>query len=356
MPSDRDLPDPDPMAIARRFLGVQAPDLLPWGDGLINRTWRVRVGPGDYLLQRINPVVFPDPAAIMANLARLLAAWTQDPVAGLRLPRAIPDPTGATLLRDDDGGPWRLLEFIAPSRTLERLDGPAQGQEVGRMLGAFHQLGARLPVDALAVTLPGFHDTPRYLAALDASRDQAGDDARVAAALAFVDARRALVTVLRDAGLPVRVTHGDPKLDNLLFTPDGTRAISLIDLDTVQPGLIHHDLADCLRSCCNARGESGGGAIRFDVALARAILDGYAAATPGLLDDYELGLLYPAIRLLPLELGMRFLTDHLLGDRWFRVSARGQNLDKAQIQFALVADIEANEAVLRQGIRDAFGR
>jgi Ser/Thr protein kinase RdoA (MazF antagonist) len=152
----------------------------------------------------------------------------------------------------------------------------------------------------------------------------------------------------------LRVTHGDPKLDNLLFAADADRALCLIDLDTVQPGLVHHDIGDCLRSCCNRRGESADGAVRFDLDTCGAILGGYADAAAGLLSADEIPLLYAAIRLLPLELGIRFLTDHLQGDRWFRVREHGQNLAKARVQLALVADIEARQAAIEDLVRRAF--
>lgn len=180
------------------------------------------------------------------------------------------------------------------------------------------------------------------------------------AALDFIARRREGLDALeaaRQAGLiPERVVHGDPKLDNLLFDATGRRALALIDLDTVQPGLTLHDIADCLRSCCNRQGETAQpAAIGFDLAVCRPLLAAYATATRGLLTPTEIALLYPAIRLLPLELGLRFLTDHLQGNRWFRVTAPGQNLARARAQFALVASIEQQEAPIREAVAACFG-
>ena len=215
---------------------------------------------------------------------------------------------------------------------------------------------------SLRVTLPGFHVTPGYLEPFDRAAREA-----VAAplpgleeALAFVAARRTGLDLLeqaRAAGqIPERLVHGDPKLDNLLFDAEGRRALALIDLDTVQPGLTLHDIGDCLRSCCNRLGESARESrLGFDLAVCRPLLQAYADRTQGLLVPAEVALLFPAIRLIPLELGLRFLTDHLQGDRWFRVSAPGQNLAKARIQFALVADIERQEREIRAIIAAAFG-
>lgn len=362
---------PDPTAIARRFLGDRQPlRLQVLGAGLINQTWLVDGVQPRAVLQRINPVVFPDAAAIMTNLAHLEAHLATRPRSGLRLPAvrvAVAD--GARLLVDDAGGQWRLLEYIESSQVLGHPCQPHQATEVGAILGRFHAACADLDPATLTPTLPGLHATPAWLAglrqALDGQREATSDLADLVAA---IEARAALVPVLeqaRAAGqLPLRVVHGDPKLDNVLFSADGRQAIALIDLDTVQPGLIHHDLADCLRSCCNRRGEAaigtgtgiGTGAVHFDLGLAAAILAGYARAAPGLLTATEVALLYPAIRLLPLELAIRFLTDHLHGDRWFRVAYRGQNLDKARVQLALLADIETQAGPLQQLIADCFGR
>lgn len=346
--------------IARGFLGAESDvSARPLGHGLVNDSFLVSSARGTFVLQRINTAVFPNAAGIMANLARLQALVTERPQAGLRLPRMIPAPDGRMLLGDADGGCWRLMEYIAGSRVLTRIDSDAQAREIGGILGRFHRLATDLDPGSLAITLPGFHDTPAYLDQLAATRRNTPvDDAQVTEAVAFIEARQDPIGRLAQAHaqglLPLRVTHGDPKIDNLLFARDRDQALCLIDLDTVQPGLVHHDIGDCLRSCCNRRGESAAGDVRFDLDTCRGILSGYAQASRGLLSPAEIGLLYPAIRLLPLELGIRFLTDHLQGDHWFRVRAPGQNLAKARVQLALVADIEAKRDDIERIIRDCF--
>ena len=166
--------------------------------------------------------------------------------------------------------------------------------------------------------------------------------------LDFANARGGIVDTLesaRRAGrLPVRVIHGDPKLDNLLFDESGRQVVALIDLDTAQPGLVHYDLGDCLRSACNPAGESPKDPreAHFDLDLCRAILKGYLDETRGFLTSEELHLLPVAARLIPFELGLRFLTDHLNGDRYFKVAYRGHNLLRAATQFRLTASIEDN--------------
>jgi Ser/Thr protein kinase RdoA (MazF antagonist) len=345
--------------IARRFLtGGAAPlAVTPLGEGLINHSYRVDAPGSAYVLQRINGAVFPQPERIMENLSALAAAALALPDSGVRLP-TLATAGDLAYVRDTDGHVWRLMECIEPSRTLKRVDSAGQAREVGRVLGRFHRLGAELDPASLAVTLPGFHHTPSYLAALQAAAAKALPESEVATALAFIDERRALASVLDDAlargSTRARLIHGDPKVDNLLFDADGRKALCLIDLDTVQPGLLHHDIGDCLRSCCNRAGEAGADSVRFDLTLCEALLTGYAETTAGLLSDAEIELVAPAIRLIPLELGIRFLTDHLQGDRYFRVRHRGENLSKARRQLALVADIERQAAAIDVVVRSTF--
>jgi hypothetical protein len=359
---------PPDCALAARF-AIQPPirSIAPLGCGLINATFCVTAADQQYVLQRINSAVFPAPAQIMANWRVLTAHVAAHGAGELRLPALIPARDGTDFVRDDAGDIWRMQELIAASQTLPQLTTSAQAREVGALLGRFHRITATLPPTQLGVTLPDFHATPLYLGRLLA-RDALPE---------FVAARRSLADVLataqRTGQITQRVTHGDPKRDNILFTADGNRALALIDLDTVQPGLLHHDLGDCLRSCCNRTGEDaesspslppcekgGSGGIdekgksgeMFDLEICADILAGYGAETAGVLTAAECALLYDAIRLLPFELGIRFLTDHLEGDRYFRVSERGQNRHRAERQFALVAAIERQEKALRKLVRE----
>lgn len=354
---------PDLGAIVAGFaVGTLLGPIVPLGQGLINATFAVTTSTGPYVLQRVNRQIFPAPEQIMANLA-VLAAHTAGR-DGLRVPALIPARDGRPYLRTPEGDLWRLMELIPDGVSLERLDTAEQARQVGLALGRFHRLTSDLLPDRLGCTLPGFHRTPDYLCrhlALRAEGVRPAFDPAVSACIAFIDARRGLERVLEDAlaagRIHLRVTHGDPKIDNILFHAADGHALALIDLDTVQPGLIQHDLGDCLRSCCNRRGESAeGDRVRFDLAFCDQILSAYAEETRGVLGPEDVALLYDSIRLMPFELGLRFLNDHLEGDRYFRVSHRGQNLHKATVQFALVADIEAKESEIRTLISRAYGR
>ncbi|MBK1649456.1 phosphotransferase enzyme family protein [Rhabdochromatium marinum] len=340
-------------------------EVQPLGSGLINTTFAVQAQAGHFVLQRINASVFANPPLIMDNLARL-----QQAIAGAgadaqppRLPRFFATTSGELLARDAQGGYWRLLERIEQGAPLNAVKSAAQARAIGRLLGQFHRFGARLPVADYHVTLPQSHDTLGYRAALDevvktlsasagpGTGDSPALDAQAAAVLEQVHAHDQILHSLqevRTAGLIKKtLVHGDPKRDNVLFDHQGERALCLIDLDTVQPGFILYDIGDCLRSCCNRACGTIPEQVHFDAQLAEALLGGYAEAAPDLLSAVERELLFDAMRLVPLELVMRFLTDHLRGDQYFRVRFRGENLHKAIAQLALVADIERQEPQLR---------
>lgn len=345
---------------ARAFAAPSARLVLePLGQGLINDTYRVTEGRLRWVLQRINRQVFPDPAAVMANLRRLSdharQARSGQPDDGWRLPEVIAARDGADGYRDEAGEYWRALTFIDHAVSLPAIARPEQAEQVGRALGWFHGLVATLPVRDFHDTLPGFHVCPGYLQRFDAvlaAREDRADAPGLGSALAFVARRRMRAGILesgRDLGrLVERVIHGDPKLDNVLFDRHSGRAVSLVDLDTVKPGLLHYDLGDCCRSCCNVAGEGAdASAAVFDRTTFRAILSGYLREAGASLGADDRDYLYDAIWLLPFELGLRFLTDHLAGDRYFKVRLPGQNLQRALIQFALVDSIEAQERELR---------
>lgn len=342
---------------AAQFTKAALVAVTPLGRGHINDTFLVATETGRFVLQRLNRGVFPDPVAIMANVRILCDHWRGHSRADLlRLPQLIRTLAGEDYHRDEEEGFWRALSYLDGSRTLDRLADRPQAEQVGAALGRFHALVADLDPGHLYPALPGFHIAPQYLAQLDAllaHRGPVPESAELRAALEFVEARRPAIEVLEQAKqqgqLQARVIHGDPKLDNVLFDGAGRRALGMIDLDTVQPGLILYDLGDCLRSCCNPRGETpADGAVRFDADLCEAILRGYLAEARGLLSAADVAYLYDAIRLLPLELGLRFLADHLAGDRYFKVSFRGQNLHRAQVQFQLTFSVERQERRLRR--------
>jgi Ser/Thr protein kinase RdoA (MazF antagonist) len=365
------------MPLEQDIAGQFLPDgkisaIRPHGHGLINDTFIVTVDSGrQVILQRINRHVFPHPERIMENL-RVLSehirrrAATGDAAAGtLRLPEILPARDGRDFVIDAEGGFWRAQEYIEHTRTLDTVSDIAQAGEVGRALGRFHALIHDLDPARLHRTLPGFHDAPGYFARfLRASTRPrcAIASSELLHGLAFVEARwnltRTLERARREGKLVTRPIHGDTKLNNFLFDARSGKAVSLIDLDTVQPGLIHYDIGDCLRSCANRAGESPAdiAAIRFDLDIGRAFLKNYLAETRGFLTRHDYDYLYDAIRLVPFELGLRFLTDYLEGDHYFKTEWPGQNLHRALVQFQLTTSIEEHEQPIKALIENLATR
>jgi Ser/Thr protein kinase RdoA (MazF antagonist) len=325
--------------------------LAPLGDGRINSTWLIAAAAKEkYVLQRLNPAVFPEPALVQQNLCRVTEHLRAN---GCKSFEALRSPAGEIAWQDQSGAWWRLLSYLAGTRTLASVSSPAQAQEIGAALGRFHTLLTKLPPPPLADTLPGFHNTPGYLAAYDALPPNTCQPL-AADCRAFIETRRADMRLLEEARQQGAVTeqtvHGDPKVGNFLFSSDGKRVVSLIDLDTVKPGLLLHDLGDCLRSCCNPRGEdvTNLNEVFFDQDLFAAALTGYLSQAAVLLADQDRLLLAASTRLISLELGLRFYSDYLAGSRCFKADHPEQNLFRARVQFALVRSMENQYGSLMQ--------
>jgi len=356
----------DLLAVASAFaLDGEIIAIGPLGSGNVNDTYLVETTARRYVLQRLNTTVFRQPELVMGNLQVLAAHVDQrlGPASGSwlagrrwELPQVVcsrADQRGWH--RCSDGGFWRTLTHVGDARSVDVIENRDQARELGWGLGVFHQLISDLPVDHLADTLEGFHITPRYLEDYHRAlvRTDAANTPLAQECVAFIRDREAIVGVLeraKDRGeLPLRPIHGDPKINNMLIDADSGAAVALIDLDTVKPGLLHYDIGDCLRSCCNRLGEETEDveAVHFDLELAAAILEGYLAAAGNLLSRTELGYVADAARLISFELGLRFFTDHLAGNTYFRAEHPEHNLQRAMVQFRLTASIEAQEGALR---------
>lgn len=358
----------DLAAIAAGFeLAGSIASIEPLGNGNVNDTFLVRLQGSPerrLVLQRLNTRVFPDPGRVMANLAalgdhvqaRLAAGDRPSPAQRWEVPHPVPVRQGIhPWLEDAQGNAWRMITFIDGARTLETVEDLAQARELGFGLGTFHRLVSDLPIERLTETLEGFHITPAYLegyrrALLDSAAPQEPD---LAFCQAFVAARADRTGVLEAAKargeLRLRPIHGDPKVNNVMIDRSSGRAVGLVDLDTVQPGLIHYDIGDCCRSGCNPLGEETDQwrAVRFDLERCEAILSGYLAAARPFLTGEDIAYLYDAIHLIAFELGLRFLTDHLRGNVYFKVRHPRHNLERALVQFRLTESIEQQEGALR---------
>ncbi len=361
----------DLIGVAGQFtLQGRVLDLREHGSGNVNDTFLVTVAGAaepHFILQRLNLNVFHRPERVMDNLrtvgehvARRLALAPLTSGRRFEVPRVLLTREGRDHVIDSGGAFWRALSFIEAAETFDTIKDTGQAQEVGSALGRFHNLLSDLAPDRLFDTLPGFHITPGYLAHYDEvlERRGAGQSAEVKYGLRFIRARRAFAPVLemaRSQGkLRLRPIHGDPKVNNVMLDTATGCAVGLVDLDTVKPGLVHYDIGDCLRSGGNPLGEEPGDweMVRFEADLGRALLAGYLSLAQDFLDGADYAYLYDAIRLIAFELGLRFFTDHLAGNVYFKVRHPEQNLARALVQFKLTESIEAQETAIAAIIRD----
>ena len=366
-------------AIASQFqIGGVITSITPLGEGNVNETYQVTCQenifqdqiPSDqilqdqilrrYVMQRINTAVFPRPELVMANinvLANQVASRSLD--KDWVIPTAIPIRNSGQTWLEQDGQIWRMLTFVENAQTLQTIGSSQEAHEVGRALGVFHHLVRDIPIDALADTLPGFHVTPGYFQtfkdglAESLATPNAAISQELETCLKFVDQRAGGVDVLEAAlargELQTRPIHGDPKVNNVMLCSTSGRALAMIDLDTVKPGLVHYDIGDCCRSSCNRQGEESEDldAVFFDLGLCEAILEGYLSTAKETLNNHDFDYIYDAIHLITFELGLRFLTDHLAGNIYFKVNRPDHNLHRAQVQFKLVESIEQQESGIR---------
>ncbi len=308
--------------------------LAPLGRGHINDTWLVRAGGGRFVLQRLSSAVFPDPRGIAAKVARVVDHLERN--RKVRLPALVPAQSGSRW-HEDTAGVWRLWRFLGGTHTLQRLTTPAHGRAAGAAFGSFQLAIADLPGD-VAEPIPGFLRLSHYLAELDAAAASDVASGEVTAALSSIEQRRDLASLFLERD---RLIHGDCKIDNLLFRRDAAQVAGIIDLDTVMLGHWAWDFGDLARSAA-ADGEA------FDVVRFAAIATGFvdSGALPRAPRRELSEALVLAPRHLALMLAVRFLTDHLRGDRYFKVAARGENMRRAHRQLALLADMERQERAM----------
>lgn len=336
--------------IAHQFSQSEAPlAISPLGNGLINDTFLVSSEDSQWVLQRINRHVFPNPQWLIDNLHQLTQHVQQKPATQVRLiiPAMLPTAEQQPCVVDSNGDYWRALAFVPHSYSKERLTGLTDAKQIGWALAHFHALSSDLAATVLHDTLPGFHITPHYLAHFQQTiklEQSLPRDEAYHFCVAYIEAHQTLASVLEDAKLTgeltLRVMHGDPKVNNFLFDDRTGEVISLIDLDTVKPGLWHYDIGDCLRSCCHSTDD------RFDLTVAEAILTSYLSEAKLFFKPADYAYLYAAIELIPFELGIRFFTDYLQGNCYFKVTDAQQNCQRAVQQFKLCDSIrEQRDAI-----------
>lgn len=343
--------------VCKQFTKAAISEITVLGNGLINDSFLLKTKKEQLVLQRINAQVFPQPELIMENLLRLNQHIRQKNKAEVKLivPRVIKTIDQHNYYIDEKNACWRALEFIKNAESKELITRQDEAQQIGFALSHFHRLLSDVSPGVFHDTLPGFHVTPEYfkryqrVETLYSGKNSSNE---LKYCRDFITAFQAKIGNLEEARqkglLTERIIHGDPKLNNFLFDCQSRKIISLIDLDTVKPGLVHYDIADCLRSCCHVIGSNS-----FDLELCDAILKRYLKEAGDFFTDQDYEFLYPAIQLIPFELGLRFFTDYLQGNQYFKVVSPEQNLNRALAQFHLCENIGKNEAKIRQLISEA---
>jgi Ser/Thr protein kinase RdoA (MazF antagonist) len=345
-------------------------EVREFGNGNINDTYLVTTDSNDeehFVLQRINTQVFKQPKLIMQNMRTFtehMRRRAREEMHAWEMPRVLKTRDHQDFYLDAENSFWRAISYVEGARSFDTIHSTDHAREVGHALGTFQHLISDLPVEALADTLEGFHITPLYLEHYDRVVSHNGfvPNAEVRLGLDFVSARREWAHVLENARnqgrLQLRPVHGDPKVNNVMIQEGTGRAISLVDLDTVKPGLIHYDIGDCMRSGCNPLGEETEQweSVHFDPEIGEAILTGYLTQARNFLTAADYEYLYDSIRLLAFELGVRFLTDHLAGNVYFKVKHPQHNLLRALVQFKLTESIEAHEQEIRSIIQSQVTR
>ena len=326
-----------------------------YGSGHINDTYCAAFEKAGALFriifQRINHHVFRNPVALMENVERvtthLAAQLTADPDRGRRTLTLISTRDGQSWFLDPEDNYWRAYLFIANARTYDAPESPAQVFQAARAFGRFQQQLAELPPPRLHDTIPGFHHTPQRFAALEQAiaSDMAGRAALAGPEIDFALAHRNMVSALLDARLPERVTHNDTKLNNVMIDDVTGEGICVIDLDTVMPGLVLYDFGDMVRTATSPtqEDEQDLSKVAMQFPLFEALVRGYLSTAGGFLTSAEKQYLAFSGKLITFEIGIRFLTDFLSGDTYFKVHREGHNLDRCRTQFKLVESIEQQE-------------
>lgn len=350
--------------------GGQVAGAVRYGEGHINDTFCVytqnKAGDGvRFILQRINTNTFPDPDGLMENIVGVteylrgiiarLGGYPERETLTVRRTK-----TGRPYFRDSQGGCWRVFHFVEGTVCLQSVQTPEQFYQSAVAFGNFQRLLSGYDVSTLHETIAQFHDTrARFRAfrkALEA--DALGRAKQVAPEIQFVLDHEAdcsvLMSQLESGALPLRVTHNDTKLNNILLDKTTGKGICIIDLDTVMPGLSLNDFGDSIRFGANhaAEDEPDLRKVNFDLELFACYTKGFLEAAGSVMTPAEIEQLPWGAKLMTLECGIRFLTDYLEGDHYFKIHREGQNLDRCRTQFKLVRDMERNWEKMNAVVRD----
>lgn len=366
---------PDFPAVVRQFAaGGELCSAARYGNGHINETFVAVLAVGAagrrYVWQKVNDRIFKNVPALMENVRRVTehvrakARGSASEAAARRGLTLVPTVEGAAFARDAAGGFWRCYEFIDGAHTIDRVTNEAQARDAARAFGEFQAQLADLPGGRLHETIPNFHHTRSRFETLRRAmaEDRVGRVKEVAAEIDFALAREAdtdvLLALLAKGEMAERVTHNDTKINNVMLDDATGLAVAVIDLDTIMPGLPLYDFGEMVRTSASSTFEDDPEATRMHVRLPlfRALVEGYlGSAVGGVLNATERAHLGFAGKLMTYENGIRFLTDYLQGDTYYKIKHPRHNLDRTRTQFALVRSIEAERGAMADIVREVYG-
>ncbi len=336
--------------IVSRFMLKGTPvGCIEFGSGHINRTYLVVTNePHLYILQDVNTSTFPDAEGLMRNVIQVtehIRRKVEDPRRVLRL---VPAADGSMYILQEGNRLWRVYEYVTGSICLDQAEGPGDFRQAGKAFGTFQQQMSDFPAERLTEVIPDFHNTPKRYQAFHRAveKDSRNRAAGVREEISFFLEREAsagkLVGLLEAGELPLRVTHNDTKLNNVMLDEATREPLCIIDLDTVMPGLAAYDFGDAIRFGASeaAEDETDLSKVRMSLELFQAFSEGFLSVCGSSLTPAERETLADGARLMTLECGMRFLTDYLQGDTYFHIARPNHNLDRARTQIALVRDME----------------
>ncbi len=332
---------------------------IPYGNGHINDTFRLCCKRPDqkeksFILQKINHDIFKNPSQLMENVVHIteylrgiIISQSGDP--DRETLNVLQTRDGANYYQDRNNNFWRVFPFIERSLCLEKVEDQKDFYDSAVAFGNFQKMLADFPVETLHETIVNFHNTPSRFQDFKKAIEE-GNRERVALAgkeIAFALDREkdtaVLTNLLAEGKLPLRVTHNDTKLNNILFDEDTRKALCVIDLDTIMPGLSMYDFGDSIRfgASTGAEDETDLSKVQLDLSLFEIFTKGYLEGCAGSLTRTETEMLPMGAKLMTYECGIRFLGDFLTGDHYFKIQRENHNLDRARTQFKLIADMEA---------------
>jgi hypothetical protein len=328
----------------------------PYGSGHIHDTFRVQTSENDkdnYILQRLNNKIFKDIPQLQENIERVTIHLNRklQLIPGSNTKREcltlIPAKDGKSWIIDKDGNYWRMYIFISDHRSYNIVDSPDKAFEGGKAIGRFQAMLADMPGAPLAETIPKFHDIENRLATLNQKikEDPAGRVAslneEITGYLSRSEEMKTILNLGRAGKIPLRITHNDTKFNNILLD-ENDKALCVIDLDTVMPGYVHYDFGDAIRTVTNtaAEDEKDLSKVEMNISLFEAYARGYLSETGKTLNEVEIEYLAFAPKLITYTIGVRFLTDYIDGDNYFKIHHPSHNLQRTRAQLKLVMSME----------------